>query len=176
MQQFMMRKILYADARFGEFYDTLKDKDFLENTNFFVIADHGEEFKEHGLWEHGGNLHHETLHIPTVAFGSMVSASGNETTPVQIFDIMPTIFDMFDLPEPYPIVGKSYYSLLSDSRHSSIKNSLNERVIISSCYNIVDQKLFVQYSAIEDGRWKLMIHYYNRAFKLSLFDLENDSD
>jgi arylsulfatase A-like enzyme len=35
-----------------------------------IVADHGEQFGEHGLWKHGNSLYAQLLHVPLVVRGS----------------------------------------------------------------------------------------------------------
>ncbi|MFQ5489812.1 MAG: sulfatase, partial [Phycisphaerae bacterium] len=66
-------EVAYADHRLGLFADALGRADLLDRVLMFVTADHGEQFLQHGSWEHGADLHNELTRIPLVAFGPGVS-------------------------------------------------------------------------------------------------------
>lgn len=185
-------ELLYGDARFGLFLDALQEKGLLEKTHFFVTSDHGEEFLQHGHWEHGLNLHNEQTRVPLIAYGPTFKSGARVDVPAQLFDLMPTILDMFDLPTPYALAGKSLLPLLrrtSGSRRSgtdagSAKDPLDElrqRSIYASNHNYRISGKLIEYSVIADGRWKLL--YGMRAFpmypggpksRFLLFDLQSD--
>jgi arylsulfatase len=57
-------EVATADAAFGEFYDALRERGVLDQTVLVVTSDHGEEFYEHGRWEHGKSLYTEVLDVP----------------------------------------------------------------------------------------------------------------
>lgn len=59
--------ILYADeALLGNTMDYLKQEGLYENAMIVVLSDHGEEFYDHGSWEHGHILYNELIKIPLV--------------------------------------------------------------------------------------------------------------
>ncbi|MGH7502341.1 MAG: sulfatase-like hydrolase/transferase [Longimicrobiales bacterium] len=58
--------IAYLDDRLGLLLDSLQARGVLDNTLVIVTSDHGEEFGEHGMFEHGGNLYFEQIHVPLV--------------------------------------------------------------------------------------------------------------
>ncbi len=57
-------EIAYTDAQIGRLLDELRRSGVLEHTIVVVHADHGEEFWDHGGFEHGHTLFDETLHVP----------------------------------------------------------------------------------------------------------------
>ena len=170
-------EIAYADARLGRFLDTLATAGLLADTHIFVTADHGEQFLQHDSWEHGNDLHNELMNIPLVAVGPRFSSRGREPTPVQLYDLMPTILDMFDLPGPYPLAGHSLLPRLTGARD---KDPLGHRVIIASNHSYRGRGI-IQYAVVEGGRWKLMHQYPARPAeggrrfeRFGLFDLQAD--
>ncbi len=185
-------ELLYSDARFGRFLEALQERGLLERTHFFVTSDHGEEFLQHGHWEHGLNLHNEQTRIPLIAHGPTFASGVRVDAPVQLFDLMPTILDMFDLPAPYPLAGKSLLPLLRGTGHSApgggnpgsakeLPDELREREIYASNHNYCISAKLIEYSVIAGGRWKLL--YGMRAFpmypggpksRFLLFDHQSD--
>ncbi len=174
-------EILYSDARLGMFLDGLKQAGLLDRSHFFVTSDHGEEFLQHGHWEHGVNLHNEQTRVPLVAWGPSFARGARIDAPVQILDLMPTILEMFDLPAPYELAGRSLLPVLRPEPSEAVLDELKSRGIYASNHNYrISQKL-VEYSAIGEGRWKLLYGY--RAFpthpggprsRFLLFDVESD--
>lgn len=56
------------------------------NTMVVVVGDHGEQFGEHGLVEHGNSLYRQVLHVPLV-FKSPGHAPARVTAPVSLSDL-----------------------------------------------------------------------------------------
>jgi arylsulfatase A-like enzyme len=172
-------ELVYADARFGMFIDALGRVGLLDKAHLFVTSDHGEEFLEHNDWEHGRNLHNEQTRVPLVAFGPTFGNRGEVDVPTQIFDIMPTILDMYDLPIPYPLAGRSLLPLLRAD--GTAGDALGHRNIYASNHNYRIDYNLLEHSLIEDGRWKLVfgaagIPLYDRGpeSRFTLFDLQHD--
>jgi len=59
-------EINYVDAAVGRILDTVKGLGIYEDTLIIVSSDHGEEFGEHGRFEHGHSLYQELLHVPLI--------------------------------------------------------------------------------------------------------------
>jgi arylsulfatase A-like enzyme len=150
-------EVLYADARFGRFLDLLNDLGVKSRANIFLIADHGEELYEHGNWGHGPSLHTEVMHVPWIAAGPLITARGRVDTPVQLYDVMPTILALFDLPQPYKLAGESLLSLLKADGPPGMDIDAR-RTIVHSHHRYAGLGV-IQYAVIEDGRWKLMYTY-----------------
>ncbi|MBK7644521.1 MAG: sulfatase [Planctomycetes bacterium] len=71
------------------------------NTIVFVLSDHGENLGEHGQLSHVFNLYEANLRIALLARGPGFTAGAQETRPVQITDVYPTILRALKLePEP----------------------------------------------------------------------------
>jgi arylsulfatase A-like enzyme len=59
--------VLYTDdALVGGVIRLLKEKGMYEQAVITVLSDHGEEFYDHGGWEHGHTLYNELIRIPLV--------------------------------------------------------------------------------------------------------------
>jgi len=55
-----------------------------------VLSDHGEEFWDHGEFEHGHSLYDELLRVPLLAKGPGLSA-GSHDLPTSLMDVAPTV-------------------------------------------------------------------------------------
>ena len=65
-------------------------------------SDHGEEFLEHGGWEHGHTLYQELLAVPLVIVG--IDSLSPRTA--GLVDVMPTLLAALNLRAPRPLDGK----------------------------------------------------------------------
>jgi len=57
-------EISYHDHELGAFIERLESLGVWDHTLFVVVADHGEEFNDHGSWGHGHSVYQELLHVP----------------------------------------------------------------------------------------------------------------
>jgi len=96
-------EIADLDDQIGELFDFLESSGYLEDTLVIFAADHGEEFYEHGMFEHGQSLYDEMVHLPLIVWGDGFDPGRTDIT-VQNLDIVPTIFEHLDIPlsDVYP--------------------------------------------------------------------------
>jgi len=88
-------EIAYLDREFGRLRKALEQAGRWENSLVIVVADHGEEFWDHGGFEHGHTHFQELLHIPLIVRrpgGTQGEVRGER---VRQLDIAPTILDFF---------------------------------------------------------------------------------
>ena len=89
-------EISYVDSKIAELFELLK---WDENTLVVVTSDHGEEFQEHGGWDHGRTLYEEVLNVPLFVHSSAGPfEAGRISEPVSVLDILPTLRDFVGLP------------------------------------------------------------------------------
>ena len=62
-------EILAVDLAMGRFFDEMKNAGDWANTVIIVTSDHGEEFFDHGGFEHGHTLYGELTRVPLVVRG-----------------------------------------------------------------------------------------------------------
>jgi len=119
-------EIYYQDAMFGALLDRLQSLGVLERTLVVVVADHGEEFRDHGAWSHGGRLFEEQTHVPLVVNVPRVAAFGGRRVaqPVQILDVMPTLLQWFGLPGASACQGRDLTPLLDAAPGAEVPAAL----------------------------------------------------
>jgi arylsulfatase A-like enzyme len=106
-------EIAFNDHQFGELIDRLKALDLYDSTLIVLIADHGEEFFEHGGWEHGKTLYAEQLRVPLVIRLPGGEGAGREVAELaDQIDVLPTILDHLGLEPPAPVDGRSLLPFL----------------------------------------------------------------
>ena len=87
------------DFRFGEFVAFLKESGIYEDATIVFLSDHGDEFLDHGAWEHGHSLYNELIHIPLlIKLPGSRSAGARIDEVVSIVDVLPTIMDLQGIP------------------------------------------------------------------------------
>jgi arylsulfatase A-like enzyme len=83
-----------ADAHLGRTIDVLKAAGLWERSLFILLADHGEEFGEHGNWLHGQAVYEEQLRVPLLVHFPRGEFAGRRIAQaVSLVDVMPTVLD-----------------------------------------------------------------------------------
>ncbi|MCP2520150.1 sulfatase [Candidatus Aminicenantes bacterium AC-335-K20] len=92
----------------------LKKFNLYDRTLIIFMSDHGEEFFEHGGWEHGHALYNESIKVPLIIKFPFSKFKGKRIKKIaRLIDIMPTILDELGLEYPEKkIDGKSLISLI----------------------------------------------------------------
>jgi arylsulfatase A-like enzyme len=107
-------EIAYVDSQLGALLKSLDALGRADDTLVIVIADHGEEFFEHGWSEHGKTLYAEQIRIPMVVRLPEGKLAGRRVeAPVQQIDLMPTILDLLGLEATAAADGRSLLPLLA---------------------------------------------------------------
>jgi arylsulfatase A-like enzyme len=92
----------------------MEESGVLDNTVVMVTSDHGEQFGEHGLMDHGNSLYVPLLEVPLVVhYPDEVPAGVRIETPVSLRDVAITLADLAGA-EPAPFPGTSLASLWTD--------------------------------------------------------------
>jgi len=108
--------VAYGDREFGRFVSELKARGLYDQALIVFVADHGEEFLDHGQWLHGRSLFDELIHIPLIVkFPGQKDAGRRVAQQVQGVDVLPTFLAALGLPVPTPptIAGRPLQETLA---------------------------------------------------------------
>ncbi|MEO8503737.1 MAG: sulfatase [Acidobacteriota bacterium] len=98
-------EVAATDRAFGELLDHLARRHLDADTMVVFIADHGEEFDEHGTLGHANDLHAEVLNIPFILRLPGQREGLRRTEIVQQIDLLPTLLTAAGLPVPPEMMG-----------------------------------------------------------------------
>ncbi len=100
--------ITYLDSEIGGLLEQLNLRGLLENTVVVIAADHGEEFGEHGEYEHGNDTHLTQIHVPLIiSYPGHVPQGVRVAEPVTLRDLAATILDVTRAPKRATFPGLS---------------------------------------------------------------------
>jgi arylsulfatase A-like enzyme len=100
-------EIAYGDQQFGRFVQALRDRGLYDRATIVFLADHGEEFLDHGEWQHGLSLFDELVRVPLVLkLPGRREAGRRVARQVQLVDVLPTILETEGLPVEGAIEGR----------------------------------------------------------------------
>lgn len=170
------------DDYFGMLLDGLAARHLDERTTIIVVADHGEEFADHGGFYHGLTLYEEMLHVPLLIAGPGIAA-GNDDRLVRQIDIAPTVVGRLGAKAPTSWEGRDIYA---SSDHASVSvaeenhegnvlraiRSGNDKLIMANPDNPRGLKPTELYDLAKDPREKYLIHTEATVTRLQVL-LEN---
>ncbi len=107
-------EVAFVDEQIGRLVQGLRALGVYDRTTIIVVADHGEEFWDHGGFEHGHSLYEEMIRVPLIikpADGLGVRP-GVVRGPVALMDVMPTVLELLGVPRPATFDGRSLAGLL----------------------------------------------------------------
>ncbi|MFT4978867.1 MAG: arylsulfatase A-like enzyme [Myxococcota bacterium] len=105
-------EILAADAAVGTLRATLAVRD--RPTWTILTADHGEEFWDHGGFEHGHSLYSELTRVPLIVSGPELKTRGEVTGVVQHLDLFQMLLHLGGATPPPQTGGTDLLALARD--------------------------------------------------------------
>jgi len=112
-------EVAYTDAQLGELFDGLRDRGLYDDMIIVVLSDHGEEFFEHGSFEHD-QLYRESLHVPCLVKLPGGQLGGTRVTGLtSLLDVAPTLYDLLGLASPPTVRGLSLTGAMLSTRTSN---------------------------------------------------------
>lgn len=113
MQALYDGEILYVDHLFGQLVEEMKRLGAYDNSIIAVIADHGEEFWDHGGVGHGKTLFEEQLRIPCLLKLPHNRHAGEVRNGIiEMVDLAPTFLELLGLPPEERFQGTSFVETL----------------------------------------------------------------
>jgi arylsulfatase A-like enzyme len=157
-------EIRRLDEKLGRFLEALERDGRLERTLVAVVADHGEEFFEHGSLGHGHSLHPELLRVPLILAGPTLPRGLRVQAPVSLLDTAPTLLTLVGVP---PLTGSDGVDL---SSHWGAPDGA--RPLFSETNHWLGNRDRNLRRAVRRGRYAL--HYDALSASYALFDLRED--
>ena len=106
--------LAYLDHNLGLLFAELQKRKLMDNTLIIITSDHGEEFGEHGLFDHGYSLYRPSVHVPLlISFPGHVPNDRRIQTPISLRDLSATIVDLLGVERDSPFPGRSTRPILA---------------------------------------------------------------
>ena len=174
------REIRIVDDELKRLFATLEKSGLAGSTIVAILADHGEEFAEHGGLQHGATVFEEGLRVPLVFWApGRVPAGRRLAAPVSLIDVAPTILDLLGLPIPDDLDGVSLKQLLLEDRPIEPRPLFAEaRATMRWIDPARPTPWNPPYFAVRTGDAKYVVHRPGRgpAQPMARFDLARDPD
>ncbi len=153
-----------------------EDYDLGRDTLIAVVSDHGEEFLEHGAWDHRFTLYRELTQVLFLVHGPDLGVPAQRVeTNVGLVDVLPTVAELARIEEPPLGNGRSLAPLLREGeRDESFLATLEERPLFAhrlSRHGGEEKELW----SVMKGGWKMIEHVDPQgASQRVLFNLNRD--
>jgi arylsulfatase A-like enzyme len=98
-------EVAFNDHSFGEFLKVLKERGLYDRSLILFVADHGEEFDEHGARGHTSHLYSETLNVPLIVKWPGQRRGERVASISQHIDILPTLLRVAGVEAPPGLPG-----------------------------------------------------------------------
>ena len=152
-------EIAYTDHHVGRVFDALDELGLAGNTVVIVVADHGEEFFDHGGHDHGHALYAELIRVPLLIRAPGI-APRRVGEVVRTVDLFPTVMDLAGLAWETP-EGRSVRAAMNGAALAP-EPALSE----------VRLNPMHEFESVIDGRYKLIRRHDPQ--RVQLYDLEED--
>jgi arylsulfatase A-like enzyme len=102
-------EVAFTDANVGRFVDELKALGLYDKCTIVITSDHGEEFWDHGGFEHGHTLYDELVVVPLIIKppAEIEPSIRVVAAQVRLLDVMPTVFELLSVAKPESFEGVS---------------------------------------------------------------------
>lgn len=155
-------RLLYAaeisavDESCGRLFDYLKSAKLYDNSIVVVLSDHGEEFLDHGGFEHGHTMYDELLNVPLmIKMPSNLRAGEIISLPVRLIDVIPTLLEVISIDIPESFQGRSLLQLIKKGRFKETWPAFSEETHWGE-----------ELKSVRDGNYKLISNHSFDAFEL----------
>jgi len=106
-------EIRHVDEELGRLLDFLESEGLAARTAIVIVADHGEEFHDHGGVLHGFTMFDEQIRVPLIVrLPGLTDAGATISHQVRMLDVMPTLLESLGIARPEALQGRSLIPLL----------------------------------------------------------------
>jgi arylsulfatase A-like enzyme len=165
------------DVEIGRLLERLEERGLADRTVIALVADHGEEFLEHGRHFHGFNAYGEMINVPLILWWPGVVPATQVETTVETIDLMPTLLALSRIELPEIAQGQSLLPLLAPETPPGElgwlpRPAFSERALAPAAFKDPGRACL----AIVDGDWKLIHNTEGREDlpEFELYDHRND--
>ena len=118
-----LEEVEYTDQHLGRLLGALRDAGQLDDTLVMFTADHGEGLGDHGGVDgmgHVNQLYESQLRVPLIfSWPGHLPEGITIDAPVSLVDLLPTVLDLLNVPDPMNRSGRSLVPLLDAERSTA---------------------------------------------------------
>jgi arylsulfatase A-like enzyme len=161
------------DDLLGMLLDSLDRSGQRENTLILFMSDHGETIGDHGLLYKGCRFYEGLVRVPMIwTWPGQIARGVVSNALVELTDIVPTLLDVCELGQPYNMLGRSLWPILTGKvdpdEHREFVRCEYYRALLSEKDGFEGSYA----TMIRDARFKLVVYHGHGLGEL--FDLAID--
>lgn len=157
--------ISHLDEQVGKVISHLENKKLLNNTYIIFTSDHGLSVGQHGLIGKQ-SLYDHSIRVPMIISGPKIKPNSSFSSDVYLQDIVPTTYDLANLPIPEEIDFKSFYKILIDEKKEKTHSA------IYGTYGCCGNEYYDYQRMIRKDDYKLMFFPQNK--RMEFYNLKTD--
>jgi len=169
-------EVAYLDGQLRRLLEAILTGPRAEDTALLILSDHGEEFRDHGRFQHD-QVFDELARVPLVVYAGRglerQGWKGRIESPVQLIDVAPTVADLLGVPwTDFNWSGRSLAEHLDPVRRARLGRTDGAPVFTE----LTREHRTQFYSAVAWQGWKYILHRQttNKKTWEHLFNLEVD--
>lgn len=140
-------EIHYVDVFLGKLFSQLERLDLYDSTLIVFLSDHGESFGERDRVGHN-QLYDVQLKVPLVLRVPGLGPAKIDA-PIELMDVMPTIFSLLGIEPPYEFQGMDLLpALLNQQKLPPTRSRFSQQLRLA---------------AVDEAGWKAIFHLKNRG-------------
>jgi arylsulfatase A-like enzyme len=149
LRRYYAGEVAYTDAHVGRLFESLRTRGTKRPVVAALTADHGEEFWDHGHFEHGHDYYREVTWVPLLFWGAgSVPAGATVASVAGLVDVAPTLVELAGLPAMEPQALDEGRSLVARWRTPDAE--VPPRFAGGNLYGLPAV-------LVEDGRWRFVL-------------------
>lgn len=133
VQEFVRQRydeeILHVDDAVSYLVDQLKARDRWDRSIMTITSDHGEEFWEHGGFEHGHTLMGELTRVPLIVSGGALRLRGRVDAVVEHVDLVQGLLHSAGAESPAAAAGTSLWKIADGTATDHDNTALSENIL-----------------------------------------------
>ena len=122
-------EILVADDGIKHLVKSLKAQDRWDNTVLVITSDHGEEFWDHGGFEHGHSLMGELTRVPLIVAGGAAPQHGRVDAVVEHVDLVVGLLALAEAPKSADMLGTNIWTIADRTATDHANHALSENIL-----------------------------------------------
>jgi arylsulfatase A-like enzyme/Flp pilus assembly protein TadD len=148
-------EIQYVDTHLGRLLDAVNELPTDRELVTVVTADHGEEFLDHGAFNHGYTLYEEQTSVPFIISEPSRFIPRRVAQQVRLIDAAPTILDLAGIDSrQFLFQGRSLVPLMAGSRFESLA-AFSEATNVGGQSSIRSSESLKLIHSLFDPQWQL---------------------
>lgn len=171
-RRFMLRQVAKIDNAIGRLLTALSAHGEPSTTLIVVLADHGDDFMEHGEPSHRKYLYDTTLRVPLIIYPKM-GERATVSSQVRIVDVFPTVLELLGIGGEGITTDGASLKVLLEARtgtHGLLRPAYAETLMESNTSE--GAEIVSCFAALRKPPWKLVWDRLGNRFEL--YNIERD--